>query len=142
MGVLIFGLVAMSFDLLVGYGGMVSFGHAAFFGLCDYATAVLGFYGIHSVFVAIPVAIGIAALAAFVIGGISLRTSGVYFIMITLAFAQMLFYIAHALAIYGGDDGLSPRATAWWRSSISTNLRHSFLWFCSYSLPPSFSAFD
>jgi branched-chain amino acid transport system permease protein len=105
-GVLIFGLVAMSLDLLVGYGGMVSFGHAAFFGLGAYATAVLGFHGIHSAFVAIPVAIGIAALAAFVIGGISLRTSGVYFIMITLAFAQMLFYIAHALAIYGGDDGL------------------------------------
>jgi branched-chain amino acid transport system permease protein len=73
-GVLIFGLVAMSLDLLVGYGGMVSFGHAAFFGLGAYATAVLGFHGIHSAFVAIPVAIGVAALAAFVIGGISLRT--------------------------------------------------------------------
>jgi branched-chain amino acid transport system permease protein len=104
--VLIFGLVAMSLDLLVGYGGMVSFGHAAFFGLGAYATAVLGFHGIHSAFVAVPVAIAVASAAAFVIGGISLRTSGVYFIMITLAFAEMLFYIAHALSIYGGDDGL------------------------------------
>jgi len=104
--VLIFGLVAMSLDLLVGYGGMVSFGHAAFFGLGAYAAAVLGFHGIHSAFVAVPVAIGTASAAALVIGVISLRTSGVYFIMITLAFAQMLFYIAHALAIYGGDDGL------------------------------------
>jgi branched-chain amino acid transport system permease protein len=104
--VLIFGLVAMSLDLLVGYGGMVSFGHAAFFGLGAYAAAVLGFHGIQSAFVAIPVAIGTASAAALVIGVISLRTSGVYFIMITLAFAQMLFYIAHALAIYGGDDGL------------------------------------
>ena len=104
--VLIFGLVAMSLDLLVGYGGMVSFGHAAFFGLGAYATAVLGFHGIHSAFVALPVAIAAASAAAFVIGGISLRTSGVYFIMITLAFAEMLFYVAHALAMYGGDDGL------------------------------------
>ncbi len=104
--VLIFGLVAMSLDLLVGYGGMVSFGHAAFFGLGAYATAILGFHGIHSVFVAVPVAITAASAAAFVIGGVSLRTSGVYFIMITLAFAEMLFYVAHALAIYGGDDGL------------------------------------
>jgi branched-chain amino acid transport system permease protein len=104
--VLIFGLVAMSLDLLVGYGGMVSFGHAAFFGLGAYTTAVLGFHGIHSAFVAAPAAIAAASAAAFVIGGISLRTSGVYLIMITLAFAEMLFYIAHALAIYGGDDGL------------------------------------
>ena len=104
--VLIFGLVAMSLDLLVGYGGMVSFGHAAFFGLGAYATAVLGFHGIHSALVALPVAIATASAAAFVIGGISLRTSGVYFIMITLAFAEMLFYVAHALAMYGGDDGL------------------------------------
>ena len=104
--VLIFGLVAMSLDLLVGYGGMVSFGHAAFFGLGAYATAVLSFHGIHSAFVALPVAIAAASAAAFVIGGISLRTSGVYFIMITLAFAEMLFYVAHALAMYGGDDGL------------------------------------
>jgi branched-chain amino acid transport system permease protein len=104
--VLIFGLAVMSLDVLVGYGGMVSFGHAAFFGLGAYSTAVLGFHGIHSAFIATPVAIGVAALAAFVIGGISLRTSGVYFIMITLAFGQMLFYVAHALAIYGGDDGL------------------------------------
>ena len=104
--VLIFGLVAMSLDLLVGYGGMVSFGHAAFFGLGAYATAVLSFHGIHSAFVVLPVVIAAASAAAFVIGGISLRTSGVYFIMITLAFAEMLFYVAHALAMYGGDDGL------------------------------------
>jgi len=104
--VLIFGLVTMSLDLIVGYGGMVSFGHAAFFGLGAYATAILGFHGYHSAFVAAPVAILAASAAAFVIGGISLRTSGVYFIMITMAFAEMLFYIAHALTIYGGDDGL------------------------------------
>src|SRR5215831_6041954 len=104
--VLIFGLVTMSLDLIVGYGGMVSFGHAAFFGLGAYATAILGFHGYHSAFVAAPVAILAASAAALVIGGISLRTSGVYFIMITMAFAEMLFYIAHALTIYGGDDGL------------------------------------
>jgi hypothetical protein len=104
--VLVFGLVAISLDLIVGYGGMVSFGHAAFFGVGAYATAILGFYGIHSAFLAIPTAVAAAALAALLIGSLSLRTSGVYFIMITLAFAQMLYYVSAALVVYGGNDGL------------------------------------
>ncbi|MGH7091033.1 MAG: branched-chain amino acid ABC transporter permease [Stellaceae bacterium] len=104
--ILIFGIVAISLDLIVGYGGMVSFGHAAFFGVGAYAAGVLGFYGIHSSLLAVPAAILVSALAALLIGGISLRTSGVYFIMITLAFAQMIYYLATALVIYGGNDGL------------------------------------
>jgi branched-chain amino acid transport system permease protein len=104
--VLVFGVIAISLDLIVGYGGMVSFGHAAFFGVGAYAAGILGFYGIHSGFAAIPAAMALSALFAFVIGGISLRTSGVYFIMITLAFAQMLYYLSTALVIYGGNDGL------------------------------------
>lgn len=111
-GVLVYGLAAISLDIIVGYGGMVSFGHAAFFGLGAYAAAILNVHGVHSAFLVMPSAIVVAALAAFIIGGISLRTSGVYFIMITLAFAQMLYYLAGALVMYGGHDGLKmPRNT-------------------------------
>jgi branched-chain amino acid transport system permease protein len=104
--VLVFGIVAISLDLIVGYGGMVSFGHAAFFGIGGYAAGILGFYGVHTALATIPAAIALAAFAAFVIGMISLRTSGVYFIMITLALAQMVYYLSTALVIYGGNDGL------------------------------------
>ncbi len=108
--VLVFGIVAISLDLIVGYGGMISFGHAAFFGIGGYAAGILGFYGVHSAFATIPAAMLLSALAAVLIGGISLRTSGVYFIMITLAFAQMAYYLSTALVIYGGNDGLKmPR---------------------------------
>jgi branched-chain amino acid transport system permease protein len=85
---------------------MVSFGHAAFFGMGGYAAGILGFYGVHSGFVAVPASIALSAFGALIIGAISLRTSGVYFIMITLAFAQMLYYLSTALVVYGGNDGL------------------------------------
>jgi branched-chain amino acid transport system permease protein len=104
--VLIFSIAALSLDLLVGYGGMVSFGHAAFFGLGAYVPAILGIYGIRSGFIVLPAAILVAAAAALVIGAMSLRVRGVYFIMITLAFAQMLYFVFHALTAFGGDDGM------------------------------------
>ena len=104
--ILIFGLIAIGLNLIVGYTGLVSFGHAAFVGLGAYTVAILRFHGIESGFVAWPAAIGVAALAALLIGAVALRTSGVYFIMITLAFAQMIFYLASGLERYGGDDGI------------------------------------
>jgi branched-chain amino acid transport system permease protein len=104
--ILIFALVATSLNLLVGFGGMVSFGHAAFFGTGAYVVAILMHHGITSVWVSWPAAVGVAALAALVVGAISLRTRGVYFIMITLAFAQMLYFVFVSLKTYGGDDGL------------------------------------
>ena len=118
--IVILALVAVSLDLLIGYGGMVSFGHAAFFGLGGYVVGIssfhlaegvpfLGWEGTNSALVAWPLAVLGAALAALAIGALSLRTSGVNFIMITLAFAQMLFYLFVALKYYGGDDGLSLR---------------------------------
>jgi branched-chain amino acid transport system permease protein len=118
--IIILALVAVSLDLLIGYGGMVSFGHAAFFGLGGYVVGIssfhlaegvpfLGWEGTNSALVAWPLAMLVASLAALVIGALSLRTSGVNFIMITLAFAQMLFYLFVALKYYGGDDGLSLR---------------------------------
>jgi len=120
--ILIYALAAVSLDLILGYGGMVSFGHAAFFGAGAYVVGIFAFHGVEgSAVVSWPfvimgtdnaliswVAATVASAGlAFVIGAISLRTSGVYFIMITLAFAQMMFYFFTSLELYGGDDGLS-----------------------------------
>ena len=103
---LIFAIAATSLNFVVGYGGMVAFGHAAFFGLGAYIVAFLMTTDITSAWVSWPLAIGITALAALLIGAVSLRTQGVYFIMITLAFAQMIYYSIISLSITGGDDGL------------------------------------
>ena len=104
--VLIYAIAATSLNLALGYGGMVSFGHAAFFGGGAFVVGILAVEGIRSAWLAWPIAVAVAALAAFVIGALSLRTRGVYFIMITLAFAQMIYYIFVSLKTYGGDDGL------------------------------------
>ena len=104
--VMIYALAATSLNLVLGFGGMISFGHAAFFGLGGYSVALLMASGVTSAWLAWPVAIAVSALAALLIGAISLRTRGVYFIMITLAFAQMLYYLFISMKIYGGDDGL------------------------------------
>ena len=105
--VLIYALAATSLNLLVGFGGMVSFGHAAYFGAGAYVTAIAASHGIGSAWVAWPLAMAVSALAAAAIGAVSLRTRGVYFIMITLAFAQMVFYLFVSLKTYGGEDGLA-----------------------------------
>jgi branched-chain amino acid transport system permease protein len=105
--VMIFGLAAMSLDLILGYGAMVSFGHAAFFGIGAYAVGILASHGIEDAIIQVPVALAASALFAALTGAISLRTKGVYFIMITLAFGQMLYFLASSLAAYGGDDGLT-----------------------------------
>lgn len=105
--VMIFGIAALSLDLILGYGALVSFGHAAFLGIGAYSVGILASHGIEDALIQIPVALGLSALFALVTGAISLRTKGVYFIMITLAFGQMLFFLATSLAAYGGDDGLT-----------------------------------
>jgi branched-chain amino acid transport system permease protein len=105
--IVIFALAAVSLNLIMGYGGMMSFGHAAYLGIGGYAVGILAAEGIGSGFVQWPVALLASALFAVVIGALSLRTRGVYFIMITLAFAQMAFFIARGLARYGADDGLT-----------------------------------
>jgi branched-chain amino acid transport system permease protein len=105
--ILIFALVATSLNLVLGYGGMLSFGHAAFFGSGAYTVAILAQHGVQSAWVAWPLAMLVPALLALPIGAISLRTRGVYFIMITLAFAQMIYYVFVSLKRYGGDDGLT-----------------------------------
>ena len=106
--VLIWGLLATSLNLLVGTGGMVSMGHAAFFGFGAYVVGIIALDAPQwsAAPVVLPLAIAATGILAFVVGAICLRTRGVYFIMITLAFAQMLFYIFVSLKGYGGDDGL------------------------------------
>ena len=105
--ILIFALAASSLNLILGFGGMVSFGHAAFVGVGAYTVGILMQHGVLSAWLGWPAAVLTAALFALLIGAISLRTRGVYFIMITLAFAQMLYYLMMSLKTYGGDDGLS-----------------------------------
>ena len=108
--IVVFAIAATSLNLVLGYGGMVSFGHAAFFGLGAYATGVLVSEGVLNAGAHLLATMALTALAALVIGAISLRTRGVYFIMITLAFGQMLFYVANSIKGYGGDEGLNIRA--------------------------------
>jgi branched-chain amino acid transport system permease protein len=105
--IMIYALCAVSLDLILGYGGMVSLGHAAFLGVGAYTVGILAQHGIQTAWIAWPAAAALAAVAALAIGAVSIRTSGVYFIMITLAFAQMLFYFCSSLEQYGGDDGLA-----------------------------------
>jgi branched-chain amino acid transport system permease protein len=104
--IMVFAIAAISLDLILGHGGMVSFGHAAYLGIGAYAVGIPAFYGIHNGYLQWTVSILASALAALAIGAISLRTSGVSFIMITLAFSQMLYYLGVSVEEYGGDDGM------------------------------------
>ena len=108
--VMIYAIAATSLNLVLGYGGMLSFGHAAFVGTGAYVASILVAEGVGSAWIGWPAAVAVSALLAWLIGAISLRTRGVYFIMITLAFAQMMFYLVNSMKAYGGDEGLTlPR---------------------------------
>jgi branched-chain amino acid transport system permease protein len=108
--VMIFAIAALALDLIVGYGALVSFGHAAFIGLGAYTVGILAFHGMSEILLSLPLAIVVSGLFATATGFVCLRTRGVYFIMITLAFGQMAFFTASSLAPYGGDDGLTIHA--------------------------------
>lgn len=105
--VMIFALAALSLDLVLGVGGLVSFGHAAFLAIGAYATGIMITEGMAESLLILPVVLVSCGLFAAITGAISLRTRGVAFIMITLAFGQMVFYLCQALSRYGGDDGLT-----------------------------------
>ncbi|MFL6795942.1 MAG: branched-chain amino acid ABC transporter permease [Xanthobacteraceae bacterium] len=105
----IYGMAALSVDLLLGYTGLITFGQAAIFGIGAYAAGMLIVSGVTSAFFAWPLAVLASMLAALAIGALSLRTRGFQFIMVTLAFAQMLYYFAQSLRNWGGDDGFSTR---------------------------------
>ena len=128
--IVILALSAVSLNLILGYGGMPSFGHAAYLGIGGYAVGILAQEGIGSGYAQFAVALAASATFALVIGALSLRTRGVYFIMITLAFAQMAYYIASGLARYGGDDGLTIYARSDFGGLISLNDRVHFYYLC------------
>jgi len=128
--IVILALAATSLNLILGYGGMVSFGHAAYLGIGGYAVGILADSGIVSGFVQWPVALAVSAVAALAIGALSLRSRGVYFIMITLAFAQMLYYVASGLDQYGGDDGLTINSRSRFAGLIDLSDRTQFYYLC------------
>jgi branched-chain amino acid transport system permease protein len=128
--IIIYALAAASLNLIMGYGGMMSFGHAAYLGIGGYAVGILAHEGIGSGFIQWPVALLASALFALVIGALSLRTRGVYFIMITLAFAQMAYYVASGLARYGGDDGLTIYKRSDFGGLIDLSNRVQFYYLC------------
>ncbi|SHI99136.1 branched-chain amino acid transport system permease protein [Roseomonas rosea] len=139
--IVIYGLAASSLHLILGGAGLVSFGHAAFFGLGGYAVGILyahhvsgepflGFIpGSNDLLVTMPAAILAGGIGAAIIGALSLRTAGVQFIMITLAFAQMLYFLFVSLKAYGGDDGLAIRRVV---PVLGMNLRDpaTLYWIC------------
>ncbi len=104
--ILIFALAATGLNLVLGFGAMVSFGHAMYIGIGAYAVGILSYHGVDNGIVQLGLALAVGALVALGVGAICLRTSGMAFIMITLAFAQMLFFLAVSLREYGGDDGM------------------------------------
>ncbi|HAE09521.1 MAG: branched-chain amino acid ABC transporter permease [Proteobacteria bacterium] len=107
MRIMLLGMAAMGLNLVLGYGGMVSFGHAAFIGIGAYCVGIGQFYGLMNGWAHILLSIAVCASLGLVIGYLALRTTGIYFIMITLAFAQMLFFLFVSLEQFGGDDGMS-----------------------------------
>ena len=128
--IIILALAAVSLNLILGFGGMMSFGHAVYLGIGGYAVGMLAHEGIYSGFVQWPVALAASALFALVIGALSLRTRGVYFIMITLAFAQMAYYVVAGLARYGGDDGLTIYKRSQFFEPINLSNKMQFYYIC------------
>jgi branched-chain amino acid transport system permease protein len=119
--VMIFAIAAVSLNLILGYGGLVSFGHAAYLGVGGYSVGILAFYGVHNGWLQWSLAIFASALVALVIGAISVRTRGIYFIMITLAFTQMLYYLGISVEEYGGDDGMRLKVKSQFSGLIDLN---------------------
>jgi len=128
--IVIFAIAAVSLNLIMGFGGMVSFGHAVYLGIGGYVVGILAKEGINAGAVQWPLALIVSALFALVIGALSLRTRGVYFIMITLAFAQMIYYVAIGLDRYGGDDGLTIYKRSQFGELINLSNKTAFYYLC------------
>jgi branched-chain amino acid transport system permease protein len=127
--IVIWSIAAVSLNMILGYGGMVSFGHAVFFGIGGYAVGILSANGLQSGWLQWPAAIVASVLWAALVGALSLRTRGVYFIMITLAFAQLVYYVSAGLEAYGGDDGLNIGRSRF-PGLIDLRDKASFYWLC------------
>ncbi|BEV16967.1 branched-chain amino acid ABC transporter permease [Herbaspirillum sp. DW155] len=126
--ILIFAMVAASLNFILGYGGMVSFGHAVFFGLGAYVTAIASFHGVTSAWLIWLLAALVTALVGLVIGLIALRTRAVYFIMITMALAQLFYYFFVGFRYYGGDDGLQVTARPLLGLGLDMSGDNAFYW--------------
>ena len=127
--IVIWAIAAISLNMILGYGGLVSFGHAMFFGIGGYAVGILAHHGMASGWIQWPAGIAAAALWAALIGALSLRTRGLYFIMITLAFAQLVYYLGAGLEAYGGDDGLNISRSRF-AGILDLRDKASFYWLC------------
>ena len=134
MRIMLLGMAAMGLNLVLGYGGMVSFGHAAFVGIGAYCVGISQFYGITNGWAHLGFSVVTCGFAGLVIGYLALRTSGIYFIMITLAFAQMLFFLFVSLEAYGGDDGMSIDRAEFGFIDLYDPLRLYFLIWCALAL--------
>jgi branched-chain amino acid transport system permease protein len=128
--IIVLAMAAVSLNLIMGYGGMVSFGHAAYIGIGGYVVGILAKEGINSGFVQLPLAILASGLFALGVGALCLRTRGVYFIMITLAFAQMIYFVAIGLDRYGGDDGLTIYKRSQFGGAVDLSNKTFFYYFC------------
>jgi branched-chain amino acid transport system permease protein len=128
--IVILAMAAVSLNLIMGFGGMVSFGHAAYLGIGGYVVGILAKEGVNSGFLHWPLALAVSALFAVAVGALSLRTRGVYFIMITLAFAQMVYYVAIGLDRYGGDDGMTIYKRSQFGELISLSNKTVFYYLC------------
>jgi branched-chain amino acid transport system permease protein len=128
--VVILAIAAVSLNLIMGFGGMVSFGHAAYLGIGGYAVGIMAKEGVNSGFLQWPAALAASALFAVAVGALSLRTRGVYFIMLTLAFAQMLYYVAIGLDRYGGDDGMTIYRRSQFDGLIDLSNKTLFYYLC------------
>lgn len=128
--IVILAIAAVSLNLIMGFGGMVSFGHAAYLGIGGYVFGILATEKVTSGFIQWPLALLACAIFALVTGALSLRTRGVYFIMITLAFAQMIYYVAVSLDRYGGDDGLTIYTRSEFGGMINLSNRVAFYYAC------------
>src|SRR5438128_7710954 len=128
--IVILAMAAVSLNLIMGFGGMVSFGHAAYLGIGGYVVGILAKEGVNSGFLQWPLALAASALFALAVGALSLRTRGVYFIMITLAFAQMVYYVAIGLDRYGGDDGMTIYRRSQFGALINLSNRTAFYYLC------------
>ena len=123
---MIWGIAALSLNLIMGYGGMISFGHAVYLGVAAYTVGIFTFHGVTEVWIQWPVALLISAIVAFIFGAISLRTRGVYFIMITLALSQMLYFLSRSAEYYGSDDGLTMSKRSDFGGLLNLNNRVTF----------------
>ena len=128
--IVILAMAAVSLNLIMGFGGMVSFGHAVYLGIGGYVIGILAKEGIGSGFVQWPLALVVSGLFALGVGLLSLRTRGVYFIMITLAFAQMAFYVSSGLDRYGGDDGLTIYKRSTFGGIVNLSDKTQFYYVC------------